>query len=246
MTLPSISVIVPSLNESSAAIAERLRPWLADGPSEVILVDGGTTRHDLTCTVIHADRPGRAHQMNLGAKAATGDLLLFLHADTRLAPTAMHHARDVLTHNTTYVGGAFRFRLDDASWKARLVECGVSLRQRACKLPYGDQGIFVRKSVFESIGGFPEVPILEDVLLIENLKQCGRLYFSPDVAITSARKWQRHGYWKTTQVNWSTMIRWRRGIPLDQIAQYRALDRQPRVREDPQSTENAGFPHARE
>ena len=119
------------------------------------------------------------------------------------------------------VGGAFRFALDANHLKARVVEFGVLLRELIFQLPYGDQGIFVRRKTFREVGGYPDVPLLEDVLLIQKMKEKGRLYLSPRKAVTSARRWEKHGYLKTTFVNWATMILWRLGVSLNTLQNLR-------------------------
>jgi rSAM/selenodomain-associated transferase 2 len=214
------SLIIPSLNDSQHLEAS-LGPWRDLPWCEVIVVEAGSTVQDLPCQVLSTNQPGRAAQMNLGAQQATGQILCFLHADTRLEPRALHDAYHILLHDPGYAGGAFRFRLDAQTWRARVMEWGVRLRHLLCRLPYGDQAIFVRRDIFERMGGFPAAPILEDVLFVQRLKKEGRLYFSKAPAITSARKWARHGYLATMLANWRTMWMWWKGIPLDQIAQYR-------------------------
>lgn len=209
MTVPVVSVIVPCLGEDRP-LARELEDLGRDKRIEVILAP--------------ADRVGfanRAHQMNWGARKARGELLVFLHADTRIDPTELKNLYRNLKNHPKGVGGAFRFALDSPSWKARWVEFGVRFREFLFKLPYGDQAIFVKKSVFEEIGGYREVPILEDVLLIQKLKARGQLLSFSAKAVTSARRWEQNGWLKTTLVNWGTMIFWKFGVSLERIKKFR-------------------------
>jgi cellulose synthase/poly-beta-1,6-N-acetylglucosamine synthase-like glycosyltransferase len=199
---PKISVIIPSLGDS-AHTRKNLVALRKDPEIEVIVVEAE-----------RVGRANRAYQMNLGASASGGrtELLVFLHADTRIERKDLHELLRILKKDPELVGGAFHFALDADSWKARLIEIGVRLREWAFDLPYGDQAIFVRRAIFRKIGGYPVVPLLEDVLLIQKMKEKGKLLFFPKKAVTSARRWEREGYLKTTLVNWATMILWRFGV----------------------------------
>ena len=168
-----ITVVIPTLNEA---------PWIrgavesvAAGASEVIVVDGGSA----DATVQEATSAGarviagprrRASQMQAGAQEALGDWLVFLHADTRLEAGWSDALRAL---DVSFVAGAFRFRLDSPRARYRLLEAAVRLRCAALALPYGDQGIFVRREAFVTCGGFGDVPILEDVDLVRRLRRCG-------------------------------------------------------------------------
>jgi cellulose synthase/poly-beta-1,6-N-acetylglucosamine synthase-like glycosyltransferase len=197
---PLVSVIVPSFKEG-ISVEKNLTPLQRDPRIEVIVVDAQKV-----------GRANRAYQMNHGARQARAELLVFLHADTKISRNDLYELFKTLEKGPEIVGGAFRFALDAGSWKARLIEIGVLLREWAFDLPYGDQAIFVRRSVFRKIGGYPEAPLLEDVLLIQKMKEKGKLLFFPKKAVTSARRWERHGYLKTTLVNWATMAFWKAGV----------------------------------
>lgn len=206
---PQISMIVPTLEEDRP-LAERLEAFHEDSRVEVIVVGAK-----------EAGLANRAFQMNLGACQARGEVLVFIHVDTTVALKDLWIIYQVLKEDPKIVGGAFRFALDQDHWKARLIEWGVRLREWFFNLPYGDQAIFVRRSIFHEIGGYPEVPLLEDVLLIQKMKTKGRLLSFPKKSVTSARRWERHGYLKMTLVNWTTMILWRLGVSLDKIVRFR-------------------------
>ncbi len=212
----SISVIIPALNEAGC-----LAPTLAAAGSapraELILADGGSSdqTRDIArrygAKVVNSPR-GRAQQMNLGAAQASGQILLFLHADTLLPPGWQHEARRIL-HQPGVAAGAFGFRVDWRPAKMRFIELGVGLRCRLGQMPYGDQALFMRRQVFEQAGGYPQVPIMEDVALVKRLKGLGRVVTSPAPAITSARRWQARGALYTTGLNYLLMIAFYMGIP---------------------------------
>jgi len=140
---------------------------------------------------------GRARQMNAGAAAAHGDWILFLHADTRL-PRGWRQAIDDADRRGCAFG-CFRFALDSPRPIARLIEAGVALRVRLLRLPYGDQALFVRRHVFESMGGYADLPLMEDVEFVRRTP--GRLFRSPLRAVTSARRWERDGWIRRSAVN---------------------------------------------
>jgi rSAM/selenodomain-associated transferase 2 len=135
---------------------------------------------------------GRAAQMNAGAVSARGEWLVFLHADTRL-PRGWTDAISLASHDPGVNAGCFRFALDSTSTMARVIERGVRVRVALFGLPYGDQGIFVRRDAFEALGGYTELPIMEDVDLVRRLRRTGRLFRSA-LAATSARRWERDGW----------------------------------------------------
>lgn len=209
-----VSVIVPTFRDGELAL-QNLKSLRNVPGIEVILIDAE-----------EVGRANRAYQMNRGACQARGEVLVFLHVDTKIELQDLWIIHQALKENPALdklplVGGAFRFALDSVSWKARVVEWGVRLREWIFRLPYGDQALFMRRSVFEEIGGYPEVPLLEDVLLVRAIKKRGRLLFYPRPAITSARRWEKQGYLKTTLVNWATMIFWQFGISLETLASFR-------------------------
>lgn len=221
-----VSVITAALNEQ-ANIQAAVGSAQAAGADEIIVVDGGSA--DATAeratqagaTLIHSP-PGRAIQQNAGVAAATGDVLLFLHADCRLTSDAVAQIR---RRESDFAFGAFRQKIDDPRLIYRLVERGNDLRIRWLGMPYGDQAIAVRRSLFEAAGRFAEVPFLEDYLLSQTLRKqhCPTLFDGP--VITSARRWQKQGVVRQTLLNWRLIAAHRRGVPIEQLAaQYRRHD----------------------
>jgi len=200
----NISIIIPTLNEQATIALAVDHAWAAR-PHEVIVVDGGS--QDDTCRVaaarsaqvLRASR-GRAVQQNRGARRATGDVLLFLHADTWLDPTGVRQMSKALADETV-LGGAFRQHIESPGVRYRLLERGNALRASWRGLPYGDQGIFLRHWVFDALGGFPEEPLMEDLLLMRQLRQLARPVLLPGPVHVSPRRWQRYGVVRQTLRN---------------------------------------------
>lgn len=145
---------------------------------------------------------GRALQMNAGAARAEGRILLFLHADTRLPPDALSLI-SLSMADTRYVAGAFDLAIDSPRIAFRVIERVASLRSRVTRIPFGDQAIFVRRDYFNALGGYPEVPLMEDVMFMSAIKKRGdRIRIIPRRAHTSARRWERDGILHRTLRNW--------------------------------------------
>lgn len=198
-----VSVIIPTLNEERY-LANTLQFLTAVRNVEIIVVDGGST--DRTVEIarrytefVFLSRPGRAEQMNFGARHATGDVLLFLHADTLLLPGAIEMVRYQM-RRVNVVGGAFDLHLDCDRPLMRWVERLATCRSRLTRAPYGDQGIFVRNRVFQRLNGFRPLHIFEDVDLSRRLRREGRIVFISDGLISSARRWAENGVLKTAAV----------------------------------------------
>jgi uncharacterized protein len=224
-----ISIVIPALNEarSIAKVLERIHtlPNL-----EVILVDGGSI--DDTVAIAHSfdikvlsSPPGRACQMNIGAKAATGEILLFLHADTFLPLGFETMVRSTLQpplggENTAAVAGAFTLHIDDPLPALRSIERLVAWRSRWRQMPYGDQAIFVTAAMFWELGGFVEMPIMEDYELIRRLQRRGRIETLPAPVLTSARRWLKRGVWKTTVINQAIVFGYLVGIAPARLAAW--------------------------
>ena len=156
-------------------------------------------------------------QMNMGASAASGDILLFLHADTILETGWAAEMLSVLEDNSIS-GGAFTLGIQSVLWKYRLVETWVKIRCRICLLPYGDQAIFVRKSAFDLIWGYKDIPIMEDVDFIRRLKKLGTIVILNKKAVTSERRWSKKGLIKTAAMNQLIMLLYKFGVNPNRLA----------------------------
>ena len=196
-----VSIVIPVLRDSAQldGLLASLAPGADDPGVEIIVAngdpgDGAVTRLKARHAAVRwvASPPGRGRQMNAGAAAASGRWLLFLHADTRLDDRWRDALRQAEARGA--VGGAFCFTLDSPRPAARLIERGVAWRTRRLGLPYGDQGLFVRRDVFEALGGYRPHPLMEDIDLVRRLRRRGTLHLSPLPARTSARRWERDGW----------------------------------------------------
>lgn len=231
-----ISVIIPTLNEAAElpSLLETLSP---SGTLEVIVADGGSqddTRaiaQQYGATVVHS-AAGRARQMNAGAAAAMGKTLLFLHADTRLPQKFPHLVQQTLAQPGVALG-AFDLSIDGTLPGLRWVERGVRWRSRWFSLPYGDQALFLRTDTFWQLGGFPEVPILEDLKLVRKAQTLGKVAIAPAVVSTSARRWEALGVWQTTLINQGVLIAAGLGVPLERITQFYRRSRSKNLPPDP-------------
>jgi rSAM/selenodomain-associated transferase 2 len=211
-----ITVVIPVLNEEKT-IATTLSALMVLAPDEVIVVDGGSrdrTRAiiEKTNTLLLSSPRGRARQMNRGAKEANGDVLLFLHADTRLPASALEDIRAVL-RDPECIGGRFDVELEGDHWALKWIGALISLRSRVTKVATGDQAIFVRRKVFEEIGRFPDIPIMEDIALSHMLKKKGKVACLKSRVVTSARRWEVEGVWRTIFKMWMLKLLFLAGLP---------------------------------
>ena len=191
---------------------------------EIIVVDGGSVDntvevvYSLGVNVISTQR-GRALQMNTGAKMASGEILLFLHADTVLPQGFAELVRDAL-NKSGVIAGAFELKIEGRHKGLRLIEKMVSLRSHFFQLPYGDQAIFIKAETFNQFGGFPELVIMEDFEFINRLKRYGKIKILPISVITSGRRWQQLGILKTTLINQIMILGYYLGIPPEKLANF--------------------------
>ncbi|MCI5146387.1 MAG: glycosyltransferase [Candidatus Electrothrix sp. AR3] len=200
----SISIIIPVLNEEES-IGACLDHLPASSEVEILVVDGGSTDQTLGEVRIRGLKPivsatGRGTQQHAGAQAASKDILLFLHCDTRLPPNFSTHIHQVLQRRGI-VAGAFRLAINASGIGFRCIEAGVQLRSLLLDLPYGDQAFFMYRKMYFAVGGFPKQPIMEDIALLSQLKKQGKISIASAQVTTSARRWQQHGLVKTTIIN---------------------------------------------
>ena len=220
--LPLVTIVMPVLGDTDAARA-LLSQIPATPDVEIIVVDGGRDPEIEGVVAAHGratlrrTAAGRAHQMNAGAAGAAGEWLLFLHADSSLPSGWLSTMADL---SDIVAGGWFRFALDDAAWQARVIEQLVAWRVRCLRLPYGDQGLFVRRRVFEQLGGFHELPLLEDVEFVRRLVRAGRVVELPLALGTSSRRWRRDGWFRRSTKNLAIVGLYLAGVSPTQLARW--------------------------
>ncbi|GAB6098205.1 TIGR04283 family arsenosugar biosynthesis glycosyltransferase [Halanaerocella petrolearia] len=197
-----ISVIIPVLNEESTIKTTIKQVQKVAGNKEIVVVDGGSQDRTVELANPLADkvcqtRAGRGHQMNVGAKAARGDILFFLHSDSQLEKDALL-AIDTAMQESRVIGGCFSFKIDDDSWPLRFISWTSNLRAKYLNLIFGDQGIFVRADIFSQISGYPDQELMEDWEFSRKLAKVeGKLVQLESKIYTSARRWHEFGIWKT-------------------------------------------------
>lgn len=223
--MDKISIIVPILNEAEVlgASLAALKPLRRAG-SEVIVVDGGSTDGSTALAEKFADRlisspPGRARQMNAGAAVADGDILLFLHADTLLPPSADILVRSGLTISERH-WGRFDVRLSGKSPLLRMVEKAMNRRSQLTGIATGDQAIFVRRALFETVGGFPDLALMEDVVLSARLKRHGPPICLKSRVETSSRRWEKGGIVRTILLMWGLRLAFALGVSPARLAKF--------------------------
>jgi rSAM/selenodomain-associated transferase 2/rSAM/selenodomain-associated transferase 1 len=218
-----VSVVMPVKNEARA-LPDTLAAVAAGTPFETIVVDAGSTDRSAGVARVHGaivipGATGRAAQMNAGAAIATGEYLFFLHADTLPPADFVALIRKSLAQPGV-VAGAFAFTLDADFPGRRWIERGTNWRAKTRQMPYGDQGLFLRRDVFFEMGGFPDMPILEDYELVRRLRRRGRIAVATPPVRTSARRWLARGALRTTLLNQGIVLGYRLGIPPARLAAW--------------------------
>lgn len=196
-----VSIIIPVYNEEKMLHKNSIYFRALSEQAELIFVDGGSTDKSIDCVkgygrIIYSNK-GRAIQMNRGAAVTKGDILLFLHADTVISSDAISSIENRLQNNDC-IGGCFTQRIDKNGIIYRFIEDFGNVRAKLTKVFYGDQGIFIRKDIFLKIGGFPEVPIMEDIIFSKQLRRLGKTVVLTDRILTSSRRWDKKGALKTS------------------------------------------------
>ncbi len=220
MPTKEISIIIPTLNEEDT-IGQCLETVVDIPDIEVIVVDGNSVDRTVEIAGQHRNVKvvfsvtGRNIQMNNGAGYARGEILIFLHADCVLPREAVLNVRHLLG-NCSFVGGAFKIRLLSDKFLYQIIEKGINFRSKVFKLPYGDQGLFVKRSVFETLGGFREMPNCEDLDFVCRLKKQGKITILDERIFSSIRRWNNHGILRTFLRNQLLFV----SYVLDTLLQY--------------------------
>ncbi len=216
-----IAVIIPVLNEAAVLPATLAA---LQGAADIIVADAGST--DNSCALAQAAgarvlhlAPPRAQQLNIAAATCEADTILFLHADTQVPPGWQEEICRLLAQDDVAVG-AFSLAIAKATRSEAFIARAANWRSRVRQLPYGDQGLFLRRKMFEKIGGFPDVPIMDDYMFIRAAQKCGRIVTSGLIAATSNRRWRRLGVWRTTWRNLIVVAGFRLGVSLTRLQRY--------------------------
>lgn len=215
-----ISIVIPIYNEEK--ILSEHSPCFKNLSqyAEFIFVDGGSTDMSIklasTFGKVLSCQKGRAIQMNYGAQCAMFDTIFFLHADSIISTFTLLSIERQVKEND-FIGGCLTQLIDKNGIIYRIIEAQGNLRAKLSKIFYGDQGIFVRKDIFLKIGGFPEVPIMEDVLFSRKLRNAGKTIVLSDKIVVSPRRWERKGILKTTLLYNFIIVLFRLGCPLEKI-----------------------------
>lgn len=232
VSMTTVSIIIPILNEADNLT--RLFEYLCQlnpAPQQVILVDGGSNDNSFALAQylikdlrvvqqsaidwqVLASSAGRALQMNRGAALATGDVLLFLHADTQLPNQAI---AEITLAVMRAEWGRFDVRLDSNKLLLKLIGSMINLRSQLTGIATGDQAIFIKRKVFEQLSGYPNQALMEDVEISKRLKAIGKPACLDSKVVTSARRWQQHGTWRTILLMWRLRFDYWRGVSVDSI-----------------------------
>jgi rSAM/selenodomain-associated transferase 2 len=222
-----LSVVIPTLNEAAAlpALLADLRA-LGELLGEVVVVDAGSSDDTVALArvagaqVVPAPR-GRGRQLGEGARSARGDWLLFLHADSRLGPGAVTAIHQALAGTPPIDAAVFRFAIDlPPVWK-RFIEAGQAMRERLFGLAYGDQGLLVRREAYQAVGGFPDWPVMEDVVMIRRLRRCYGVVRLPASLVTSGRRYRQRGVLRTWLEHSVLITLYAAGVSPARLARWR-------------------------
>lgn len=219
----NVSIVIPALNEAEN-IQKTILHARSAGVTDIIVSDGGSDdgTPELAAAAgsqIVSGPAGRGIQMNRGAQRAIGEVLFFVHADTWPNRDCVSQIRQVLSTSSVQ-GGAFRQHIDADGWRYRWLERGNAWRAAWRGLPYGDQGIFLRRSFFDQLGGFPEVRLMEDLMFMQRFRRHSKPVLLDGPLYVNARRWQKHGVLRQTLRNWSLLTAFYFGVSPDKLAAY--------------------------
>ena len=216
-----VTVIIPTLNERKNILAAITSVKCQQGEFEMIVVDGGSDDATVDLARPHArlivSEKGRAIQMNAGARHASGDVLLFLHADCCLSSGSLSAIENALNDRQA-IGGTFTLRFDSPGHLLRIIALFSRFKFR--HFHYGDQGIFVRRAIFEQLGGFKKIPIMEDVDLLKRMRQAGEVILLPHPVTTSARRYLKHGIVRQQLLDIALVILYLSGVRPEILARW--------------------------
>jgi rSAM/selenodomain-associated transferase 2 len=223
-TKPYLTIIIPVFNEENS-IEKTLLSAASNDQVEIVVVDGGSWDKSVEIAKkygvkIKFSQPGRAKQLNVGSKEAQGKVILFLHADTQLPKGYLQCIQNAMLEKHNYVAGAFRLSFNSTQKSLKCIAAAANIRARFLQFPYGDQAIFLRTDLFRELGGFAELPIMEDFHLIQRVRRQGRICILDQQIITSARRWQQKGILKTTLINQLMLLGYLLGVSLDVLAEF--------------------------
>jgi rSAM/selenodomain-associated transferase 2 len=223
-----IGVVIPTLNESETlpALLQDLRDLAEMVPLDVVVADGGSSEETRARAVAAGSRVvqvsrGRALQLNAGAQAVRGEWLLFLHADCRLNRAGRTALVTALQREPGLQAAVFRFAIDlPTGWK-QLIEWGQLIRQAVFRLPYGDQGLLVRRSLFTSVGGFPDIPLMEDVAIVRRLRRESEIRILPAALLSSGRRYLANGVFRTGLLHAALILLYAVGVSPHRLSALR-------------------------
>ena len=219
-----ISVIIPTLNEDRL-VGNAIQSAIDAGAPEIIVADGGSddatldVAANLGCKIVRSE-PGRGTQLNAGTDISSNDVILFLHADSQIPVDGCQQIRQAIEHG--HFAGAFKQKIDRDGMAYRWIESGNAFRVRWLQMAYGDQGIFVTRELFEELGGFEDIPFMEDFCFSRKLRQSHRFCLLDGPLLVDGRHWKKRGPLKQTFNNWRTITRFLLGAKPGSLASVNA------------------------
>ena len=227
MKRTKFSIVIPVLHESDRinSLIQNIEGLTGDGGHEVIVVDGSPTKDTIRAIdneniIKLVSLKGRARQMNAGASIAKGEILIFLHADTELPRNALRRINSAMAQGQ-YVGGAFELGIVSHKTKFKMLARWASLRCRLTGIPYGDQAIFIKRNYFNLLGGYKDIPLMEDVELMRRIKRKGgKICILADRVKTSPRRWEEEGFVYVNARNASLFMLYLLGVSPEKLASF--------------------------